>query len=108
MTGQAAIMQRYEQALELTRRMLDAAQRSDWDGLVAAERERSVVVNELRLIDRDTAGDSAMRNRKRGLLQEIMALDEQVETLTRDWMRELREILGSVSAQQRLSRTYGS
>ena len=100
-------MQRYEQALELTRRMLDAAQRSDWDRLVAAERERSAVVNELRLIDRDT-GDSAMRNRKRGLLQEIMALDEQVETLTRDWMRELREVLSSVSAEQRLSRTYGS
>jgi flagellar protein FliT len=108
LTGEAAIMQRYEQALELTRRMLDAAQRSDWDRLVAAERERSVVVNELRLIDRDSGGDSAMRNAKRSLLQEIMALDEQVETLTRDWMRELREVLASVSAEQRLSRTYGS
>jgi len=37
-----------------------------------------------------------------------MQSDEQIEILTRDWMRELREVLGSISAEQRLSRTYGT
>ena len=37
-----------------------------------------------------------------------MQCDEQIEILTQDWMRELREVLGSINAEQKLSRTYGS
>ena len=34
-------------------------------------------------------------------------LDEQIQLLTQDWMHELREVLGSISTEQRLNRTYG-
>ena len=101
-------MQRYEKALELTRSMLAAAQKSEWERLVALERERGVLIDELRDLDRDPGRDAREREHKRALLSEIIQLDEQVEILTKDWMRELREVLGSISAEQRLSRTYGS
>ena len=107
MTGVHAIMQRYEKALELTRSMLEAAQKSEWERLVALERERGALIDELRDLDRDPARDTREREHKRALLRETMQLDEQVEILTRDWMRELREVLASISAEQRLSRTYG-
>jgi len=108
LTGEHAIMQRYEKALVLTRSMLDAAQRSDWERLVALERERGLLIDELRNLDRATGRDTPERERKRVVLREIMQVDEQVEILTKDWMRELREVLGSISAEQRLSRAYGS
>jgi hypothetical protein len=101
-------MQRYEQALELTRAMLEAARRSDWDGLVGLEKERSALVDQLRELDVNPARDAETREQKRQVLRDIMECDEQIQILTQDWMRELREILGSVSAEKRLSRTYGS
>lgn len=104
----AAIMQRYEQALALTRNMLDAAQKSDWDRLVATEKERTVVVDQLRQLDVDPGRDVRERERKRELILAIMQCDEQIQILTQDWMRELREVLNSINVEQRLARTYGS
>lgn len=103
-----AIMQRYDKALELTRAMLEAAQKSDWDRLVALEKERSALIDQLRQLDVNPARDAQERERKRDLMREIMRSDEQIQILTQDWMRELREVLGSISVEQRLSRTYGS
>lgn len=108
MTGELQIMQRYEKALELTRSMLDAAQKSEWERLVALEGERATLIDQLRDLDREPSRDARERDRKRALLREIMQFDEQIEILTQDWMRELREVLGSISAEQRLSRTYGA
>jgi len=101
-------MQHYEKALALTRGMLEAAQKNEWDRLMELERERATLVDRLRDLDRDPSQDTRERERKRDLLREIMQSDEQIEILTRDWMRELREVLGSISAEQRLSRTYGT
>ena len=101
-------MQHYEKALEVTRAMLDAAQKSDWDQLVTLEKERGALVDSLRVMDGDPGRDPAVRERKRTIIQEIMTCDEQVQMLTQDWMRELREVLGSISAEQKLSRTYGT
>jgi len=106
LTGELQIMQRYEKALELTRSMLDAAQKSEWERLVALEGERATLIDQLRDLDREPPRDARERDRKRAMLREIMQFDEQIEILTQDWMRELREVLGSISAEQRLSRTY--
>lgn len=103
-----SIMQHYEKALELTHAMLAAAQKSDWDRLQAAEKERKEVIDQLRILDVNPGRDAKTRRRKRELISDTMQCDEQIEVLTRDWMRELREVLGSVSAEQKLARTYGS
>ena len=108
MTGELHIMQHYEKALALTRGMLEAAQKNEWERLMGLERERATLIDRLRDLDRDPNPDTRERGRKRDLLREIMQSDEQIEILTRDWMRELREVLGSISAEQRLSRTYGT
>jgi hypothetical protein len=88
--------------------MLEAAQKSEWDRLVVLERERATLIDQLRNVDREPPRDERERDRKRTLLREIMEFDEQIEILTQDWMRELREVLGSINAEQRLSRTYGA
>lgn len=100
-------MRAYERMLELSRAMLEAARGSNWDQLVALERERTHVVEQLRHADLDPGQDPAIRARKRDVIQAVLQCDEQIALLTQDWMHELREVLGSISAEQRLSRTYG-
>jgi hypothetical protein len=74
---------------------------------VQRERERSALVDRLRLEDPDPGSDAATRNRKREVIETMLRLDDQIQLLTQDWMHELREVLGSISAEQRLNRTYG-
>ena len=97
----------YERALELTHAMLDSARKGDWDRLVAQEKERSVYVERIRMLDPDPLRDAKSRERKREIIAEMLRADEQIQTLTQDWMHELREVLGNINAQQRPSRTNG-
>lgn len=97
----------YEHALSLTRRMLELARNGDWEALVALEAERGKVIDQLRLHDPRPTGDGSS-GRKRQLIRELLQLDEQIQALTQDWMHELRSVLGSLSTEQRLSRTYGT
>jgi hypothetical protein len=99
-------MQFYHKALELTRSMLDAAQKSEWERMVVLEKERAALIDQLRLQDVDPNRDIGVRDRKRELIRDIVQCDEQIQILTRDWMRELREVLGSIRTEQKLSRTY--
>jgi flagellar protein FliT len=101
------VLQCYERALELTRAMLEAARASDWDRLVLLEQERALLVERVSLEDPDPGRDPASRERKREIIVQMLRLDEQIQLLTQDWMHELRDVLRSISAEQRLNRTYG-
>jgi len=102
------VLQCYEKAMELTHAMLGAAQRSDWDAMIAIEKERTKVIDRLRHLDVDPGRDTQQLSRKRELIRGILTCDEQIQILTQDWMRELREVLGSIRSEQRLSQTYES
>jgi flagellar protein FliT len=101
------VLPAYERALELTRGMLDAAQKGDWDRLVELEKERSVHVDRIRDLDPDPSREESARERKREIVLAMLQTDERIQVLTQDWMHELREVLSSISAEQRLARTYG-
>ncbi len=102
----AEIDRAYTQALELTQRMVEAARAGEWDALVAAERERDTLVESIRLVDTEPPRDARWRDRKRDLLGRMLALDEEVRTLTEDWMHELREILSDVTTARKVNKTY--
>jgi flagellar protein FliT len=101
------VLSAYERALELTRAMLDAARKGDWDRLVAQEKERSIYVERIRMLDPDPLRDAKSRERKREIIAEMLRGDEQIQALTQDWMHELREVLGNINAQQRPPRASG-
>ena len=72
--------------------ILDPSKRLDFEVVeLAKEGERATLIDQLRDLDREPPRDARELDRKRALLREIMQLDEQIEILTRDWMRELRE-----------------
>ena len=98
-----AVLALYEETLARTREMLDAARAGDWDGLVQRERSRALLVERLKEHDPDPARDAATLERKREILLEISRADEQINTLTQDWMHELRDVLGGLGTLQRLT-----
>lgn len=100
------VVNAWHEVLALTERMLDAARKSDWDGLVQLEQERGRLIEDIGALEKDPTMARAHRDRKRALIQAIMGRDDEIRMLTQDWMRELREILASVNTEQRLSKTY--
>jgi len=98
------VLSAYERALELTRVMLDAARKGDWDRLVTLEKERSIYIERIRMLDPGALRDANSRERKREIIAEMLRSDEQIQALTQDWMHELREVLGNINAQQRAPR----
>jgi flagellar protein FliT len=90
MADPQAVLELYERVLALTRDMLEAARRSDWDGLVQRERERAGMVDQLKELDPDPGRDSAMRDRKHAIILDILKCDEQIQVLSQDWMHDAR------------------
>lgn len=104
---QAEAVGLYERALELSGAMLEAARASDWDALVDLERQRGRLLDRLKAEDREPGRDAAVRERKAELIRSILVLDAEVQSLTLDWMHELRDILGSASKARQVKRAYG-
>ena len=104
----ATTQQAYENALQVTERMLVCARSAQWDQLVALEKERAILMAGIGRADPDPGRDGTTRDRKRAILERMIVCDEEVAVLTQDWMGELRQILSSVDTQQKLERTYRS
>lgn len=105
MTG-TSVLATSEHALSVTRDMLEFARNGDWDNLVRLESDRSRILERLATIDQAPPRDDSV-SRKREIITQMLGMDEQIQTLSQDWMHELRDILNSVSTEQRLNRTYG-
>ena len=100
------LMAGYAQALTLTESMLTAARNSEWDRLVQIEIERGRLFEQLRSADQNAPESDESVIRRRETIEIILARDEEIKLLTQDWMHELRDILGSATAQRLLNRTY--
>ncbi len=98
----------YARALALTEQMVDAARSAQWESLVTLERERDALVDMLRREDTEPPRSARWRERKRELIARMLGLDEEVRTLTEDWMHELRDILANVSIERKVTKTYQS
>jgi hypothetical protein len=99
----------YEEALELTERMLSCARSAQWDQLIELEKARGAI---LEVIGRGTPhagrdrGDE--RDGKRSILQRMIVCDQEIAMLSQDWMAELRQILNAADTRDKLERTYAS
>lgn len=105
--AQTVVADRYNKVLEWTHSMLDAAQKGDWDRLVKTEVERGRMIDQIRDFEGGVPASEEEITRQRQVIEEILVLDQQIKLLTQDWMHELRDILGSATAQRLLNRTYG-
>ena len=87
-----AQLDRYEEISALSARMVDAARRGDWDGLVDLERHVAALRDGLIPGAAPLVG-SAETARMRGLIQQILDDDAEVRRHTEPWMEQVRQLL---------------
>lgn len=102
------IIATYEAVRDITRLMLDAARKNEWDDLPALEQRRYAFVEKLMASDQGDASDAQLNAKKSELIRSILENDTETKDLTECWMTELRQIIGSVGAEKRLNNTYSN
>lgn len=93
----------YGEIRVLTRQMLDAARKSEWDELTLIEKKRAEMVAGL-MARQQEAG--ALDAETAEIVRQILDCDEEIKALTEAWLGELREILASTSTERKLLHTY--
>ena len=103
---QNSIFAMYEKLWLLTRQMLDAAQRDDWDTLIEVELMRDTLVEHIASYDGLSDMTEIERQKTSELIQRILVADEEIQALTVIWMDELQEMLGSIGTEKKLHKAY--
>lgn len=105
--GMAIQIDLYEQIATLSARMAAAAQDNDWDGLAQLEQHVAALRDTLQATEENNL-TSLDVERKRALIQRILADDAEVRRHTEPWMEQVRRFLGAGSTQRRVESAYGA
>lgn len=104
----AQVIAHYETLAALTGQMQDAAKRGDWDALVAIEQQRSDLIAAMKPLDATTTLDAGARQRKRALIESVLAQDAEIRARVEAWMSEHELSMQSNRQELRLLREYGA
>jgi len=101
------IIDYYEEVYEASRLMLRAAQVSDWDGLIAGERQCASTIARLQSCGQDPSLlDEAERQRAHKIICAILAHDAEIRNLTEPWLRQLEVHLGATQMSRKVAAAY--
>lgn len=98
----------YETMNTISARMVEAARASDWDRLVALEKDCAGLSRELGTGDGPQPVAGAERERKIALIRQILANDAEVRRYTEPWMEQVRQFLGGGTRERNVRRVYGA
>ena len=103
----AELVETYERIQEITRWMLLAAQRSDWDRLVDLERVcRAEVECLIALGAAVPALPDALQARKAVLIRSVLATDAEIRRITEPGMARIETLIGANRNRRRLATSY--
>lgn len=100
------IITTYETILAITGQMLDAARNDDWERLVALEKDRKKLVEELIAENYGLPLSSRFQQRKAEIIRKVLADDAEIRNITEPWMAQLQNFLGSAGRERKLSEAY--
>lgn len=100
------ILAGYRKALQLSEKVLDAAQCGKWDELLAAERDYTSAIDEIRLLDLEQSTDLGFMQQKTALIEKILANSQQAQALTQSRMDELQGTISNTHQEIKLNRAY--
>lgn len=100
------VPQLYRRMLAISGEMLTAANKEEWNKLIALEQERSGVVEALQTSPNLVPDDQKERDVLIDLIHEIQGLDEKVKPIILAWMSELRSMFESAGNEIKLGRKY--
>lgn len=98
----------YENLWLLTQQMLSAAQNGEWDILIEIERKRNVLVASMTTKNGAAIMNTVEQQKTAEIIRHVLAADSEIQTLTVSWQGELKDILGSIGTEKKLSKAYES
>ncbi len=101
-----AVIAYYESIALHSKRMVEAARRSDWDEVVAIERACASLIGRLRAGADQAALPEPHRRRKVELIRSILADDAEVRNLAQPWLADVGRVLKSANSQRRVEQAY--
>ena len=108
MNHQDHILDIYDAISAKTGEMLDAAQNSDWDRLVALEKDCCALIERLKSTDAGPSTGAQFVQRKIAHIRKALADDAEIRKFTEPWMAHLELYLGSARQERKLQRAYES
>src|SRR6185436_9188274 len=100
------MLSHYRRISAISSRMLEAARRGDWDGLIAAEQSCKAEIDALRAEgEQALAPDEAQE--KRRIITKLLADDAEIRDLAQPWMKRLQDTLSAAGNERRLYESYG-
>lgn len=106
MGAEMNVMSCYESIAEASARMVAAARCSDWDGLIAAEKDCARHIRLLQAIDTlDSLGPTADQ-RRHDIIRTVLAHDAEIRDLTQPWMARLEQLLNAAAQGRRMEQAY--
>lgn len=97
----------YKGILAITEQMLQAAQNSNWDELVSLEHDCKQLANQL-IEHHQQKLSEEQQKKKITLIQQILARDAEIRTITEPWLTHLQSLLTTHDQKRKLQRTYRS
>jgi flagellar protein FliT len=98
----------YEGILAITEQMLKAAQNSNWDELVSLEHDCKQLTNQLIEQHSQQKLTEEQQKKKITLIQQILARDAEIRTITEPWVALLQNLLTTHDQKRKLQHTYRS
>lgn len=93
----------YEAILITTGQMLKAARSADWKNLIVLEQECKNLIKKIIINDESKMLSGELRQRKIEIIQQILAVDAEIRTLTQPWTAQLQIILNNAVCEHRLT-----
>jgi len=103
---EAQMIAAYQAILAITDQMLQAAKSSDWDKLVTLERSCKHLTNQLMEQQTRSPLSEIQQKKKIDLIQQILARDAEIRTITEPQITHLQNMLTSHDHQRKLNRIY--
>lgn len=102
------VIANYESLAVLTGQMIETARKGEWTALVTLEQQRTALVSAMKLLDATTPLDESARQRKKDLINSVLAQDAEIRKLVQAWMGEHELSMQSNAQELRLLREYGA
>lgn len=102
----AQLLALYARAWAITQVMLEAARGEDWDTLVTVSYTRDPLFVALMQAPPVTTENLSFAAETATLIRNILAADQQIQSLSRAWMDEISGVLTSVQVERKLLKVY--
>ncbi len=89
-----SLIDRYEEVAQLSRGMLAAAQRDDWDEVVRLETRCQLLIEYLKRAARIEPLSPNEQRRRIALLRDILRDDAKIRARAEPWLLELERLIG--------------